>query len=153
MKAIPMLEELMEAHGAQGSVASEFIKNSRVIYRTRPSRIVKGKHDMVIGFGGTHVRYHRMDVGELLKGTPEIVYNPKDLPSAVVLRFINLRTMDDLKVSKLKYDKKRRSFFFTVSAPRNSDVFYGGGRQYVKVTAYQLGVSITDLSPVLELPV
>lgn len=153
MKAFPMLEELMEAHGAQGSIASEFIKNSRVIYRTRPSRIVKGKHDMVIGFKKTQVKYHRMNVAELLKNTPDIVYNPKDLPSAIVLRLINLRTMDDLKVSKMKYDKKRRKFFFTVSAPRNSNIFYGGGRQYVNVTAYQVEVSITDLSSIMELPV
>lgn len=153
MKPTSLLEELMESFGAQGADASEFISKSRVLYRVRPSKMLPTQRDMLIGFGKKRIQYYRMDVGQLLKGTPVIQYDPKDLPSAIVLRFIGLRTMGDLKVSNLKYDKKRRLHFFTVSAPRNSDIFRGGGRQYVKVESYAIEMSITDLSSVMDLPV
>lgn len=153
MEPSNILEEIMESKGAQGSDGTEFVRTARVLYRTRPSKMVKGVRDMIIASRGLHISYFRMNVKEMLKGTPDITYNPKDLPSEIVQRFMGLRTMADLKVSKMKYDKKRRKFFFVISAVRNSNVFYGGGRQYVNVKEYMLEVSITDLSSVMELPV
>lgn len=131
MQTLPMLEELMESRGAQGSDATNFIKHSRVIYRIRPSKLKGRRHDMTIGYGNMKLKYARVNLGVMLNGFNIVVYDPTD-PIGIIQRTLHLDTRD-LNVSDVRYDKKRRRYFISVTAKRDSNVFAGGGRVYLSL--------------------
>lgn len=133
MKTSPMLEEIMESRGAQGSIAAEFIKHSRVFYRRRKSKQLDGCGDMVIGHGALKIEYCRMDLGILLNGYTVVSSRPEDPPVDIIRRTFHLSATDDLKVSDMKYDKRRRQHYIRVSANRNSSVYLGGSRVYLRI--------------------
>lgn len=133
MKSSPLLEEILESRGAQGSIAAEFIKHSRVFYRRRQSKQLDHRGDMIMGHGGLQIEYCRMNLGILLKDYTVVSSRPEDPPIDIIRRTFHLSRLDELKVSDMKYDKKRRLHFIRVSAPRTSDVYLGGSRVYIRI--------------------
>lgn len=131
MKISRMVEDVLMAHGAQGHIVDDFIAASRVIYRIRPSKLKPGQRDMVFGHGALKISYIRLNLGKVLDGYNIVVYNPQDPPIDIISRTLHLRDLQDLKVSPIKYDKKRRQHFITIAAIRGSNVYVGGGRVYL----------------------
>lgn len=152
MKSIPALEEIMEAHGAQGHIAVEFIQKARVIYRRKGKKRIPGEPDMIIGTNTAKVLYHRVDVAQLLDGFNIVVYNPEDPPEDIIQRTLHLRSVEELNFSPMRYDRKRRKFFISVVAVKHSNVYVGGGRVYLHVTHWPMQVSCADLSSVMQMP-
>ncbi|EBS0563312.1 hypothetical protein DTU56_09295 [Salmonella enterica subsp. enterica serovar Muenchen] len=128
-----MVEDVMMGHGAQGHIVDDFIAASRVFYRIRPSKLKPGQRDMVFGHGSLKISYMRVNVGKMLAGLSIVVYNPQDPPQDIVSRTLHLSDLDDLKISPIKYDKKRRKHFIVMAAKRGSNVYVGGGRIYMTI--------------------
>ncbi|EIP7032430.1 hypothetical protein LRU95_002448 [Salmonella enterica] len=131
MKISRMVEDVLMAHGAQGHIVDDFIAASRVIYRIRPCKLKPGQRDMVFGHGALKISYIRLNLGKVLDGYNIVVYNPQDPPFDIISRTLHLRDLQDLKVSPIKYDKKRRQHFISIAAVRGSNVYVGGGRVYL----------------------
>ena len=131
MKISRMVEDVLMAHGAQGHIVDDFIAASRVIYRIRPGKLKPGQRDMVFGHGALKISYIRLNLGKVLDGYNIVVYNPQDPPIDIISRTLHLRDLQDLKVSPIKYDKKRRQHFISIAAVRGSNVYVGGGRVYL----------------------
>lgn len=131
MKTSRMLEDVLMGHGAQGHIVDDFIAASRVIYRIRPSKLKPGQRDMIFGHGAIKISYIRLNLGKMLDGYNIVVYNPEDPPIDIISRTLHLQDLQDLKVSPIKYDKKRRKHFISIAAVRGSNVYVGGGRVYL----------------------
>lgn len=128
-----MLEDVLMGHGAQGHIVDDFIAASRVFYRIRPSKLKPGQHDMVFGHGAVKLKYKRLNLGKMLDGFSIVVYNPQDPPEDIVSRTLHLPDLSHLKISPIKYDKKRRKYFICMAAIRGSNVYVGGGRIYLTI--------------------
>mgnify|MGYP005940204105 CR=1 FL=1 len=133
MKTSRMLEDVLMGHGAQGYIVDDFIAASRVFYRIRLSKLKPGQRDMVFGHGALKLSYYRLNLGKMLTGFNVVVYNPQDPPIDIISRTLHLPDLEDLKVSPIKYDKKRRKHFISIAARRGSNVYVGGGRVYLHI--------------------
>lgn len=137
------LEEQLMAHGAQGHIVDDFLKNARVIYlKSKRKRSVDAyvdcdwKWDVKIGTSKTYIAYRLLDVGLLLRGTTIVMGRDSQFDSLdaiqLVIRNTTLRDIDQLNIYPPRFDAKRRQYYIRVSARRNSFVYKSGGRLYLK---------------------
>lgn len=137
------LEEQLMAHGAQGHVVDDFLKNARVIYRkSKRKRSVDTyvdchwKWDIKIGTSKTYIAYRLLDVATLLRGTTIMMGAGSASDSLdviqLVIRNTTLKDIDQLNIYPPRYDAKRRQYYVRVSARRNSFVYKGGARLYLR---------------------